>query len=282
MMDGMKGFRERCHFFDEGARDRYIYGCTYLPSSAGKATGIVLVPPIGRERLRCYHESANLARDLASRGYPVLRFDYRGEGESSMEFSDATVATRLEDIGAMVSELKQRAGVEEICLVGFRLGALLSVLAAGDLGIQKMILCDPICNSKRYAKGMLRSNIVLQSQYFGEVFKKEPALRDELLQGGTVSVYGFHLGQAMLEELEQADPESRLSEFSGKAAIIYMSARKSKPKKDAVRWAELLGQRGQCETICAVLAFSWASRKMWQPRLESLNEAVVGWLEDNV
>ena len=279
-MDLMTGFRERCHFFNEGDENRYIYGCTYLPDHH-QSTGIVLVPPIGRERLRCYHESANMARELASRGYPVLRFDYRGEGESSGEFSEATITSRLEDIATMTGELKRRAGVEQISLVGFRMGGLLAAMAAGDLGIQRLILCDPVCNPKKFAKGMLRSNIVLQSQYFGEVFKKEPELRKELLKGETVSVYGFHMGQSFLEELEQADPEPHLSDFQGKAAIIYMSTRKSAPKKDVARWCELLGQSGQCETICAVMAFSWASRKMWIPSLEPLNKAVIGWLEDN-
>ena len=282
MMNDMTGFREHCHFFHEQQEDgRYIYGCTYLPAS-GKTTGIVLVSPIGRERLRCYHESANLARMLASRGFPVLRFDYRGEGESSGEFSEATITTRLEDIGFATRELKRRAEVDQICLVGFRLGSLFTVLAAQDLGIQRMILCDPVVDGKKFAKGMLRSNIVLQSQYFGEVGKKEVVLREELKQGGTVSVYGFHMGQKFLEELEQIDPERQLTSYEGKAAIIYMSARQAPPKKSLVRWCELLGKSGHCETVCAEMAFSWASRKMWIPSLEPLNEAMASWLEENV
>lgn len=276
----MKGFHERCHFFNGVEEDQFIYGCTYIPT-AKKSTGVVLVSPIGRERLRCYHESANLARDLASRGYPVLRFDYRGEGESSGEFAEATVTSRLEDIAAMVQELRSRAEVEEICLVGFRLGAYFATRAAVDLGIQHMILCDPVCNPAKFAKSMIRSNIVLQSQYFGKVGKKEPALRKDLQQGETISVFGFHLGLPFLEELEQADPEAGLIRFVGKAAIIYLSTRKTKPKKGVARWCELLSRSGHCEAICVEINFSWASRKMWQPRLEPLNELVSTWLEEN-
>ena len=276
----MKGFQERCHFFNGVEEDQYIYGCTYIPS-AQKSTGVVLVSPVGRERLRCYDESANLARDLAGRGYPVLRFDYRGEGESSGEFAEATLTSRREDIATMVQELRHRTDVEEICLVGLRLGAYLAAQAALDLGIQRMILCDPVCSPAKFAKGMLRSNILLQSSYFGEVFKKEPALRTDLQRGETISVYGFHLGQPFLEELEGADADAGLADFSGEAAIIYMSTRKAKPKKDVARWCELMSQNGRCEPVCAQLAFSWSSRKMWMPRLEPLNEAVAGWLEEN-
>ena len=273
---------ESCYFFQGPEEEDLLYGSVYLPPVAiAGQTGVVLASPVGRERLRIYHESANLARYLARRGHPVIRFDYRGEGESSGEFSEATLTTRLEDIATMSAELKRRAGVEQICLVGFRMGGLLAAMAAEDLGIQRMILCDPVCSPKKFAKGMLRSNIVLQSQYFGEVFKKEPALREDLQQGGTVSVYGFQMGQPFLEELEQTDPEPHLSGYQGKAAIIYISTRESAPKKDVARWCELLGQGSQCETICAVMAFSWASRKMWMPSLEPLNSAVAGWLENN-
>ncbi len=280
MMGVMNGFHERCHFFDGVEEDQFIYGCTYIPV-ARKSTGVVLVSPIGRERLRCYHESANLARALAGRGYPVLRFDYRGEGESSGDFAESSLTTRLEDIAAMVQQLRSRADVEEICLVGFRLGGYLAARAALDLGIQRMILCDPVCNPKKFAKGMLRSNIVLQSQYFGEVHKKELALRDALQSGETISVYGFHLGQPFLDELEQAEPDAGLAAFEGRAAIIYMSTRNTKPKKDVARWCELMSQKGQCDATCAQIAFPWASRKMWMPRLEPLNDAVATWLEEN-
>ena len=281
----MTEYRENCCFF-RGEKDQRLYGCTYLPEVALKAPqrscGVVVVSAVGRERLRCYHESANLARELAAHGYPVIRFDYRGEGESSGSFAESTVTTRLEDIATAATELRRRAGVEEICLLGFRLGSLLAVLAAGDLGIQRMILCDPVCNPRQYAKGMLRSNILLQSQYFGKVSKKEAALREELLRGGTVSVYGFNLGQPFLEQLERTDPAPHLTRFAGKAALLYMSARQAPPRRDLSRWRDALSTGGQCETICTVLAFSWASRKVWMPRLRPLNEDVLGWLQSNV
>ena len=277
----MAGFREDSHFFGAGEGEHLIYGCTYLPD-AGKKTGIVLVSPVGRQRLRCYHESANMARALAGQGFPVVRFDYRGEGESSGVFSEATLSTRLEDIASMVEELRRQASVQQICLVGFRLGGLLAVLAARDLGIQQMILCDPVCTPRKFSRGMLRSNILLQSQYFGEVFSDEKALRKKLAEGRTVSVYGFHMGLPLLEELEQTDPEQHLSEFRGEAAIIYLSARTSPPRKPVARWCEIMSQNGRCETICVPMAFSWASRKMWMPELQPLNQAVIRWLEENV
>jgi len=66
---------------------------------------VVFVPPEGHERLRCCKECVNFARDLARAGYPALRFDYRGEGESSGAFEESDVVSRLLDICAAVDEL---------------------------------------------------------------------------------------------------------------------------------------------------------------------------------
>lgn len=277
----MTGFKENCSFFPSGTRGQCLYGAIYLPQDNLAATGLVIVPPIGRERLRCYHETANLARSLAANGVPVLRFDYRGEGESSGDFAHSTISSRVEDIVTAVEQLKRRSGVDQVCLLGLRLGGLLAVMAAEQAGIQRMILCDPVGNPSSYARDLLRANIVLQSQYFGEVFKKEAALRQDLQRGETVSVYGFHLSQAFLQQLETLDPGPHLASFAGKAVILYMSARRSPPKKDAARMHKGLCINGQCEIRCVEHSFSWGSRRLWRPRLEPLNQAVAQWMGVN-
>jgi hypothetical protein len=101
-------------FFDGGDRAERLSGYLYLPSSSSRRTAVVVVPALGRERLRIYHESSNLARQLAAAGHPVLRFDPRGEGESDCEFAASTVATRVEDTGAAGRELRRRAGTGEV------------------------------------------------------------------------------------------------------------------------------------------------------------------------
>jgi predicted alpha/beta hydrolase len=72
--------------------------------------------PIGRERLRVCHGIPSLGRDLAAAGFPVIRFDYRGEGESAGQFRDATVSSRVMHVAA-ANELKRRTGVDRVLVV---------------------------------------------------------------------------------------------------------------------------------------------------------------------
>ena len=48
----------------------------------------------------------NMGRRLASNGYPVLRFDFMGEGDSEGDFEDGTITTRLDDINCAVRTMK--------------------------------------------------------------------------------------------------------------------------------------------------------------------------------
>jgi pimeloyl-ACP methyl ester carboxylesterase len=273
---------EWCGFFgdaDDGrGSQEYIHGCAYLPRGPRAPLGVLMVSPLGRERLRVYRESANLARDLAASGYPVLRFDYRGEGESALSFPESTLETRLQDIGRAAEELRRRAGVDRLCLLGLHFGATLAVLAAAELGCRRLLLCDPVCKPRAYARSLLRANVVIQSQYCGKITRKEPDLRAALTRGETVSIYGFQLARPLFEQIEALDPLPALRAFEGRAGIIYTAGKQSPPKKDLQAWQTLLGQ---CDTSCAVLSFSWTSRRRWLPRLQPINDAARAWLRES-
>jgi pimeloyl-ACP methyl ester carboxylesterase len=270
---------ERSFFFEGESPEDYLYGVHYRPRGAARRLGLVVVPSIGRERLRAYRESGNLARDVARGGFHALRYDPRGEGESSGGFADATVASRARDVVLAVRELRARTGVEEVALLGLQAGAMPAVLAAADAGATRLLLVDPILAPKPYAKNLLRSNIILQSQYFGEVLETEVQLRERLSRGRPVSIYGFQMGLPLLEELERLDLEAALSGYAGRSALLYLAPRQAPPKKELLSSAELLSRRGRSETVCVQLAYSWTSRKQWEPRLGALDDAVCAWLE---
>ena len=64
---------------------------------------------------------------------PVLRFDYVGTGDSvDIDPNAGQVELWTRDIASAVAELRRLTGVSRVCLLGFRLGALLAVLASHD------------------------------------------------------------------------------------------------------------------------------------------------------
>ena len=273
----MTAYSETCSFLKLPREGQSLYMCTYLPASP-TASGVVIAPPIGRERLRCYRELANLARHLAAQGRPVIRFDYRGEGESTGKFERLNLSSRVQDIGYAAAELRRLCGVEEICLLGLRLGAVLALMAAPRVQARRLVLVDPICNPRGQANALLRANVVLQTHYTGKVSQDSATLRKALSRGETVPVYGFMVGKPLMDELEALDPKALLDGFQGEADFLYIAPKEAPPKRDLKRWLEQLGPE-RARARCVVLRYSWTSRRQWMPRLEALEQAVAKSLE---
>jgi pimeloyl-ACP methyl ester carboxylesterase len=273
-------FMEECNFFPVVKKpNEFLYGRLYIPDAACSTTGIVIVGPIGYERLRRYREVVSLARDLAHQKYPVLYFDQRGEGESYGKFQDFNLTTRVDDITSAVCELQTHAEIDELVLIGIRLGAVLAVLGATKHQVKRLVLCDPICNPASYAMDLIRGNIILQQQYLGEISKTTPALRQHLKEGGTISIYGFPMGYSLLEELEQIDITPYLEKFTGKTALLHFAKTKGAVKKDIVHWDQVLSTHGKCDTICIESNFAWTEKKVLTSRLDVLNEEIIRWLK---
>lgn len=118
--------------------------------------GVVLCYPFGQEYMRAHRAYRQLATSLAAKGYHVLRFDYRGTGDSAGGLDDVTAQQWLEDIDYAVQELKDMAGVHHVTLVGLRLGGLLAGEAATRRrDISGLVLWDPVIRGRGYREELL-------------------------------------------------------------------------------------------------------------------------------
>ncbi|MGQ0721253.1 MAG: serine aminopeptidase domain-containing protein [Candidatus Eiseniibacteriota bacterium] len=270
---------EECTFAEGPGVDDYLYTRVYLPAAETRSTGVVIAPPVGHERLRCYRELVGLGRGLAEAGYPAIHLDYRGEGESSGDFADSDLGSRVADVGAAARELRGRARLEELVLVGVRLGALVALLAARSLAVTRVVLCEPVCDPRSHATDLLRANIILQRQYRGGIADTSPALRTALASGRTISVYGFHLGRKLLGELETLDTTAVVEGFAGEALVVYFAREERPPRPDLEAWTRrFVGASSPVEAARVVTDFGWAGKATWNSRLEPLNARVTEWL----
>ena len=273
-------FNEDCFFF-YNKKGQYLYGCSYLPLISMSETGIVIVPPVGHERLRCYRECVNLARDLADAGFAVMRFDYRGEGESFGEFEDFDVSSRLDDICVAADELKKRSGVKNICLLGFRLGALFSIMAAKNFNCTRLILCEPIFDTRKYVRNLIRAHIITVKEYFSDIKIKSEDVLERLEKGDAVSVYGFHVPANYLQQLENINIGGSLDDFHGNIYFIgFCNKAKEKEIPNSLRqYYEMINFSGTCKWISVQTPFSWMTKKMWMDRISGLADKVIMAIE---
>jgi pimeloyl-ACP methyl ester carboxylesterase len=134
------------------AGDHSLFAWLHEPTGPQASVGVVVCKPFGFEAL-CGHSSMRkFAEAAAGLGIPALRFDYLGTGDSpEIEPRADQIDIWTRDIVAAAAELRRRTGVERVCLVGIRLGALLAARAARDIGgIAGLFAVAPVINGKRY------------------------------------------------------------------------------------------------------------------------------------
>jgi len=84
----------------------------------------------------------DLARHLAVRGFPTLRFDFSGNGESEGTFESRTYTLYAADLNAAVQVLRPR--VTHVVVVGFSMGGAVAVIHAATLkDVEGLVLLAP-------------------------------------------------------------------------------------------------------------------------------------------
>lgn len=143
-----------------GPSESYLLGLFHPRQGTNRNEGIVLCNPFGQEYLRAHKSMRRLAINLAELGYPVLRFDYRGTGDSAGDIDGHTADHWVDDIGHAIQELVDMAAVPRVALIGLRLGALLAAQAADrHHQVSRLVMWDPIVDGAEYVGG-IRSSIV--------------------------------------------------------------------------------------------------------------------------
>src|SRR5919109_222934 len=118
-----------------GPADKRLFGCFHEPHPGRtKKCAVVICQPKAHEYIYSHRALRQLAARLSDSGFPVLRFDYYGCGDSHGNPENAEVSRWLEDVSSAISEVRQRARVAQVCLVGLRLGASLAMMTAAERG----------------------------------------------------------------------------------------------------------------------------------------------------
>jgi alpha-beta hydrolase superfamily lysophospholipase len=138
-----------------GPSSRTLFGWLHRPSpELGRNVGILMCSPSGYEAICTHRTYRYFAEAAAARGFPVLRFDYDGTGDSAGRSLDPDrVGHWLNSISAAIDALKARTGVERVCLFGVRVGVTLAAVAAqGRTDIHSMIAFAPVVKVSSYLR----------------------------------------------------------------------------------------------------------------------------------
>jgi exosortase A-associated hydrolase 1 len=197
-----------------------LYGTVTLPAQP-RRRGVLVIVGGPQYRVGSHRQFVLLARKLADAGHPVMRFDYRGMGDSEGEVRsfDAIQADIEAAIRAFLSAAPQ---VEEIVLWGLCDGASAACLFASvDPRIKGLVLLNPwVRESNTEARATLR-------HYYWRRLA-DPAFWRKLASGkfnpfksaGDIAVLAARAGQGTREGSLPERMLAGLRNFTGRILVI--------------------------------------------------------------
>jgi pimeloyl-ACP methyl ester carboxylesterase len=178
-----------------GSDGQQVFAAYHPAAATGTRPLTVICPPLFMvEYIRSHLALRQLAISLAENGYPVLRFDYRGTGDSFGDIGDVSMSDWLEDTDLALREGLELSGSSKVRLLGVRAGALVACRFAGRCkDIERVILWDPVLDGPAYLESLRH----IQTQILERDLDLSPSERRE-----TAHEYGGQrLSAGMLLEL---------------------------------------------------------------------------------
>lgn len=225
---------ETIEFFGPG---RELLGCfTDALTPEARDIAVIVAQPIGHEYVRCHRALRRLALYLASRGFPVFRFDWFGTGDSAGEFGEGSMDRWIDDLGDAVAETERNARTARTAIIGLRHGASIAAMASEIIGPPDMlVLWDPVIRGPAGLEPMRADH----ARHEHERGLPPGATRRA---DGAEDIFGFVYSPAMIRELEAIDLNS-IRRAPARATLVVDQDEAS----PARALAEHLASLGQCE-----------------------------------
>lgn len=143
-----------------GAAHARLFGWIHRPTGHVRPTAVLLCNPLGDDIVRAHRSLRHLAEDLCSAGFPVLRFDFHGTGDSAGSERDAErVAAWRRDVGTAIDELRVRTGASEVAVVGLRLGATIAAdVASRRSDVASVVMWHPFFDGASFTTETMRTH----------------------------------------------------------------------------------------------------------------------------
>jgi len=203
--------------------DQQVFGVLHVPEST-PAPGSIMCHGFTGHKAETHRLFVDAARDFTRNGLAVLRFDFRGSGDSEGEFHEMTVSREIEDARAALDFLASRPEVDpaRLGVLGLSLGGCVAACLAGtDERVRALVLWAAVGHMERTFDG-------LAPEFTGDV----------------LDMTGWPLGRGFLDDLPNIQPLKQLEKYVGPSLVVHGSNDETVPPSDASDYRLALG--GHC------------------------------------
>ncbi len=222
-----------------------LCGVLYRPDRGASASGLVMCHPLLEERKSAQRVMVEAARAFASAGIAVLRFDYRGCGDSTGNLDAFGCEDWRADIATAVRFLTEQTAAKPLGLLGLRLGASLAMEAAAAHPVlaRFLVLWEPILNGRRHLDQELRRKLVNEMVTFGQSRTTRAGLLKDLETGLAIDVDGYSLTPRLFSDIGAIDLLKAAPRVTCKTLLARI-ARSGVTEQDLRRLQETLRSGG--------------------------------------
>ena len=208
-----------------------IMGILHIPDKKEELPGVVLYHGFTGNKSESHFLFTKLSRLLEKKGICVLRFDFRGSGDSEGKFEDMTLKTEISDGKKAMEFLLSQKFIDKnkIGVLGLSMGAITaSIIASEFKEVKYLCLWSPVAYPeiirKKLLKGRLREKIVKKGKlYFKDI--------------------GHYLSKNFFKSLTEIDPLSFSKNFRGKVLIIHSKDDELLPISHSLSYFEAFHQK---------------------------------------
>lgn len=211
-----------------------MYGMLHRPDGAQSAPAVVMFHGFTGHRTEVHCLFVRAARSLMARGIGVLRFDFRGSGESEGEFSQMTVDGEVGDGLRAVEFLASRPGVDpaRIGVIGMSLGGCVAACVAARSSRVKAAVLWAAVGDMEWLFSPYRSRLGQEG---------EP--KDKIDLGGNV------ISRAFVESACAARRVDEVSRFAGPVLVLHGSKDTGVPPTDAEKYAQAIAAKARLHMV---------------------------------
>jgi len=209
--------REERGFFTNRRGRRLFYA---MHGGQSDRPAWVFCNPFLEEKVFSHPVYINFARKLSAEGWPVLRFDYEGDGDSEGDYRKIGLREWVDDVEDAISFVRGRHFAKSVNLFGLRLGASIACLAAKKNACTNLLLWEPVMDGRDYFQECLRLNLTTQLATYRKVVEDRKQLMANLNDGKTINISGYEVDRLMADSISSMNLATQLDDITCLVHII--------------------------------------------------------------